>query len=108
VTEAAAEVKTILTDTRDGVGNAFNWLKDVVENHLPAVERDYNAAVAELKRLQADEIVKAAEDALLTPAERSFVARFISEIPSLRVRTGADENGPVGIDAEPDSGQQAA
>jgi hypothetical protein len=106
----ATEEKTIVTDIRDGAQNALEWLRKVVDEHIPAAENDYNAAVAELRRLQSDEIVQSAEAAMLTPGERAFVAHFISEIPTLRVKSPAADQQPAegNGDVPGDAGDQSA
>jgi hypothetical protein len=109
MTAAETEAKTVVTDIRAGAENAFNWLKEVIETHIPAAEADWNAGRAELQRLQSSPLVKAAEDAVLTPAEEEWVAHLISEMPALRVKAVPDASagGPAGIDAEPDSAAAA-
>jgi hypothetical protein len=79
--------KTVVTDIRDGVQNAINWLTTVAETHLPAAEAD-------IKAVAGNPITKAIEAAFLSPAEEAWAADIIAKIPSLRSQPAAPAGTP--------------
>jgi hypothetical protein len=94
--------QTVAKDVREGVQNAINWLTQVAETHLPTIEAD-------VKAVAGSAIFKAAEAALLTPAEEAFAARFISEIANLRAKPAGDSVPAEGNgDAPGGTGDQSA
>jgi len=62
---------------REDIQDAVAWTEEMVQRHLPA-------AVAELKKIAANPVTKAIEDAVLTPAEEAWIARVIAGLPELR------------------------
>jgi len=94
--------KTVVTDIRDGLQNAVNWVTQITDTHLPAV-------VDELKRLQGSPVTQAIEAAFLTPAEEAWLAKLISEIPNLRSKPAGDAAAIDGNgDAPSEPGDQSA
>lgn len=71
--ENTVSLSTIASDIKGAIENGDQWIKQVVDTHLPAI-------LAEAQKYENSPIVQALEAALLPPALEQQIASMITEL----------------------------
>lgn len=87
--EETMSLSTIAGDIKTAIGNADSWVKEVTEQHLPAI-------LAQAAKYESSPVIQALESALLPPAVELQIAGLITELSKTYPAAPAADPAPTG------------
>lgn len=94
-------MESIITEAKDAAENGFEWLRKLVDEHLPA-------AIAEAKKVVPEIAAEIEAAAGLNPAEVTAVVSFIRTITGMRSQPASGAPAETPAEPAPAEGDQSA